>query len=170
MNEEHTRITEGLKKAIEGEIDGYHFYMMAARNTQDDKGKEVFEKLAQDEMEHVRFLGLQYESFLQKGAPDTEAVLADRVDLTDPSPIFSEKIRSRLGKAHYEMSALSIGIQLELAAVGFYKDQAEQSADETVRKFYTELSRWESGHYHALLRQQEALKEEYWAKGGFTPF
>lgn len=164
------RLTDGLKQAIQAEIDGYHFYMMAARSTDDDKGREVFEKLAQDEKEHVRFLSLQYDAFMDKGAPDPNATLGKRADLSGPSPIFSDSFRERIAGAHFEMSALSIGANLELSAVNFYKDQAAQSNDEIVQKFYNELADWESGHYQALLQQQESLKEDYWAGGGFSPF
>ena len=32
------------------------------------------------------------------------------------------------------------------------------------------LSHFHPGHYHALLAQQESLKEDYWSQGGFAPF
>ena len=168
--DEKKRMTDGLKQAIQAEIDGYHFYMMAARSTSDDKGREVFESLAQDEREHVRFLSLQYDAFMEKGAADPAVTLGKRATLQGASPIFSDSFRDRIKDAHFEMSALSIGINLELSAVQFYKDQATQARDETVTKFYNELADWESGHYRALLQQQESLKEDYWAGGGFSPF
>jgi rubrerythrin len=68
------------------------------------------------------------------------------------------------------MSALSIGIQLELASMNYYREQAEKASNPDVSGFYTELADWETGHYNALLRQQEMLKEDFWAKGGFAPF
>jgi rubrerythrin len=69
-----------------------------------------------------------------------------------------------------EMSALSIGIQLELNAINFYKTQATEIDNQEVKKFFRELVDWETGHYHALLRQQESLKEDYWSSAGFSPF
>jgi rubrerythrin len=54
--------------------------------------------------------------------------------------------------------------------VNFYRDRANESNDEEVKRFYMELSNWESGHYNALLNQQQELKEDYWADGGFSPF
>jgi rubrerythrin len=168
--DEKKRVTDGLKQAIQAEIDGFHFYMMAAQSTDDSKGREVFESLAQDEKEHARFLSLQYDAFMEKGAPDPTVTLGKRAELEGTSPIFSDQLRKRVSGAHFEMSALSIGISLELSAIKFYKEQAAQSQDETLSKFYTELADWESGHYQALLQQQESLKEDYWAGGGFSPF
>ena len=68
------------------------------------------------------------------------------------------------------MSSLSIGIQLESSAIEHYKKQAQLFSDPIVKKFYTELADWESGHYHTLLRQFDLLKEEYWARNSFSPF
>jgi len=170
MDQETRRIVEGLKKAVEAEIAGYHFYMMAARSTEDAKGREVFEQLVQEELEHVRFLKAQHESFRETGRPDETAVLGKSRDLSESSPIFSERIRQRIGDAHYEMSALSIGLELELSSTNFYKTEAEAAGLAEVRSFYERLADWEAGHYKALRTQQEELKDEYWAKGGFSPF
>jgi rubrerythrin len=163
-------IADTLLKAIQAEIDGNSLYQMAAQAAEDPKGKEVFELLANEELEHVRFLSSQYRSVVEKGRPDAELKLGKPVDLSAIHPIFSDRIRARLQQANYEMSALSIGIQLELAAIGFYKQAAATTADEIIKAFYSELADWESGHYHALLRQQEALKKDYWTAAGFSPF
>ena len=170
MDKATKRIAEGLLKAIQLEVDGQHFYRMAAKSTADPKGREVFERLAEEEQEHLSFLRTQYKSILETGAPNKEVRLGSPADLSGTSPVFSDQIQTRLREAHYEMSALSIGIQLELSAIKFYRAEAEAVTDPTVRSFYTELAEWESGHYSALLRQQEMLKEDYWHAGGFYPF
>jgi len=170
MDKATKRISEGLVKAIQLEVDGQHFYRMAAKSTADPKGREVFERLAREEEEHQRFLKTQYKSVSETGAPSKEVRLGSPADLSGTSPVFSDQIQTRLGEAHYEMSALSIGIQLELSSIQFYKSEAKAVTEPTVRSFYTELAEWESGHYNALLRQQEMLKEDYWHAGDFYPF
>ncbi len=170
MNEAAARIAEGLAKAIQTEFDGHNFYLMAAKSTEDEQGRQVFEQLAQEEMAHLRFLELQKRSYERTGKADPEAKLGAPMDLSGENPIFSPRIKDRLGEAHFEMSALSIGIQLEINSETYYREQAENSQDPVVKAFYTDLADWESGHYHALLRQQEALKEDFWAASGFAPF
>lgn len=170
MNSANQRVTDGLQQAIRTETDGYHFYTMAANSVQDPKGREVFSHLAQEELSHLRFLKVQYQSFMEKGGPDVKARLGPRTEWGGDNPIFSEKIHKHLVDAHFEMSALSIGIQLELSSEQFYRGEAESVADPAAKKFYNELADWESGHYHALLKQQESLKEAYWSQGGFAPF
>lgn len=170
MKDKKMTLKEGLQKAIEAEIDGYHFYMMAAGKCEDPKGAQVFEQMAQEELEHVRFLRAQYDSVEKAGKPNRAEKLSGQARLDAMSPIFSDKIKGRLKDAHFEMSALSIAIQMELSAVNFYRDRAGESDDDTVKTFFNELSRWESGHYNALLNQQQELKEDYWSEGGFSPF
>jgi hypothetical protein len=118
----------------------------------------------------MHFLTEHYQSVLTTGKPSETAKLGTRLDLSEMSPIFSDGIKGRVREAHIEMSALSIGIQLELDAMNFYRSQAEAFDDPTVKQLYTELAEWESGHYQALSRQQEELKEDYWSAGGFSPF
>jgi rubrerythrin len=163
-------IVDALKSAVQAEGEGYHFYMMAAASTKDPKGKEVFETLAREEQEHARYLKAQYRALLDTGRPDPSARLGTRLDLTGPSPIFSPALRGRAGEAHYEMSALSIGMQLELGAAQFYRDLAGRSAAPALQQFLTELADWETGHYEALQRQQGALRDDYFADGGFSRF
>ncbi len=163
------KIAEGLLAAIKAESDGYSFYMMAARSTEDEQGREVFEQLAAEELDHKRFLSAQYRSFLETGKASVEAKLGPRRVLEGDSPIFSRAIKTRLKDAHFEMSALSIGMQLELSAQKYYRSMADGVSDDDTKSFFNELADWEAGHYAALSAQQETLKEDYWAASGFSP-
>jgi len=170
MQDSKKQLAEGLLKAIKAERYGHDFYLMASQSTRDQKGKKIFEMLAGEELDHMHFLMGQYNSILKTGRPDQSLKLGSRVDLSGMSPIFSESLKERISDANFEMTSLSIGIQLEKDAIDFYKSQSDQTDDPRVKKFYTELAEWESGHYHALLRQQDELKEDYWANSGFAPF
>lgn len=170
MNPSTKALLEGLVKAIKAERDGQSFYLMAARSTEDARGKRVFEMMAGEELEHMKLLTAQYDAILKTGRPDLTFRLGQRSALDGLSPIFSEALKKRISEAHIEMSALSIAIQLELDAMNFYKAEAGKTQDEDVRKFYNELADWESGHYHTLISQQEYLKEDYWTDSRFSPF
>ena len=162
-------IAKGILEAMKSEVDGYNFYMMASKSTQDAQGKIIFERLAKEELEHVQFLKSQYTSIIETGTIATDKHLT-KTAFNNMSPIFSEGIKSRIKEAHYEMTALSVGIQLELSAIQFYKEQASKVSDDKVKSFYQELVDWETIHYKILLKQQESLKEEYWNQGEFAPF
>jgi rubrerythrin len=163
-------LAEGLLKAIQSERYGYSFYLMAANSTEDAKGKEVFEMLAREELDHERFLRSQYDSMLATGKPDQSAKLGRPVDLSGVSPIFSDDLKARINAANYEMTSLSVGMQLELDAMKYYRSQADAVDDPAFKGFYSELAEWESGHYQALLKQYEELRVDYWSAGGFAPF
>ncbi len=164
------QLLEGLLEAAKAERYGHDFYLMAARSTEDAKGKEVFEMLAAEELDHMRFLLSQHDSVLKTGRMDAELKLGPKADLNGPSPIFSEDLKARIKNANFEMTALSVGIQLERDAMAYYRKQSEATEDEVARAFFAYLATWESGHYHALLKQQEELKEDYWSAAGFSPF
>ena len=170
MNDKKRTLAEALKKAIMAERYGHSFYLMAAESTEDPKGKEVFRMLARDEAHHMHFLGTHYDAILKTGELSQSAKLESRTDLSGMSPIFSDDLGARIKDANFEMTSLSIGIQLELDAMNFYQAQSEATDYPEAKKFFNELADWESGHYQALLRQYEELKDGYWSASGFAPF
>ena len=54
---------DGLRTALQTELNGYQFYKLAAENTTDKKGKQVFETLANDEKEHFLEIQRDYEEY-----------------------------------------------------------------------------------------------------------
>ena len=170
MTDNKKVLAEGLQKAIKAEKYGHSFYLMAARSTEDAKGREIFEMLAREELDHMKFLKNQYESILKTGQPDKSLKLGTQTDLSGISPIFSDKIKTRIKDANFEMTSLSIGIQLEHNAMNYYRQQSEIVDDPTMKDFYAQLADWETGHYQALLKQQDELKEDFWSASGFAPF
>jgi rubrerythrin len=163
-------LAEALQKAAMAEREGHSFYMMAAQNSQDPKGKQVFEMLAREEMDHLHFLKEHYDAVMTTGKLSPSAQLGSRIELGTSSPIFTEAIKLRIHDAHFEMTALAVGIQLERDALDFYQQQAIATQDPGARKLFSELAAWESSHYQALLKQQEELKGDYWSGAGFAPF
>lgn len=163
------QLLEALAKAIQAEVEGYHFYKMAASTTADAHGKQVFEDLAREEQQHAEWLRAQYRSLDEHDSLDAEAEFGAAIH--DPqSPIFSESLKARAATAHFEMTALSVGVQLEADAQKHYKMMAELADDDEVKALFRRLADWESGHYHTLLAQLDALKEDYWAANRFAPF
>ena len=170
MDDTRKSLLEALAKAIESEYEGYGFYMMASKSTEDAQGREVFAQLAQEELTHAAFLKTQHRSIAETGAVDAGAKLGNPLAVSGKSAIFSPALRARIGDAHFEMSALGVGIHLEQNAMEFYAAQALSVQDAAVRSFFRELSEWEAGHYHALLSQQQELQEDYRSRNGFSPF
>jgi rubrerythrin len=163
------QLIAGLREAILAEQTGVEFYAAAAERTTDERGREVFRMLGREEAEHQAFLSRQYGHVMKDEA--VEALdPSHRVDLSRPSPIFSEKLKARIGEAHWEMTALSVGLAIEDASIARYRGLARVAEAEAVRLFFEELARWEEGHAEALRRQQNELRESYWESAHFAPF
>jgi len=163
------KLLEILSQAMQVEIDGYHFYKLASEKTIDEKGKEVFLSLAEDEKKHYQILKEQYEKVRKTGGVKFVDKKVEFFKSESPSPIFSEDFKKRIKDMHFEMSALSIGALLEKNSIEYYRKFAEQSQDEETKKLFSYLIEWEQEHLKALIAQQKYLKEAYWEEARFSP-
>ena len=169
MDKQIEDILKGLKTAIEAELTGYEFYKHAAKSTNDPVGKETFSSMAEEEMGHFNYLRHQYKSVMEKGDYDFSEKLAEKQVTHADSPVFSDQIKDRIKDSHFEVSALSIGMKLEMDAMNYYRSCAESADNEQVKQFYNELADWEKDHYLAFERQLDMLKEEYFTANNFVP-
>ena len=128
-----------LKDAMEAEMTGHQFYLLAAKTTGDAQGKETFARMAQEELDHFRALKTQYVAVLENGKFDQATALFEVPAPQTVSPIFSSGFREQVGQQHFEMSALSVGMQLELNAINHYRKAAEESEDAGVKAFFLRL-------------------------------
>ena len=165
-----SEILAGLRDAILTEHTGSSFYTIAAENTEDPKGREVFRMLAAEEDLHEQYLKKQYALIAEGRDPDPLVVSDTAALLEGDSPVFSTGLRDRIADAHREMTALSVGLQLELHTIARYRELAELAGRPGLREFYDKLRVWEEGHARALERQSRLLREAYWDAGGFAPF
>jgi rubrerythrin len=159
-----------LRQAMLNEQAGADFYMMAARTTVDPKGRETFLILAAEEALHLRYLKEQYGEIAAGRNPQPLISASHGAELGEPSPIFSEHLHERIGDAHFEMSALAVGLKLEHESITLYRDLAAGAELPEVKHFFEKLVAWEQNHASALARQQAQLLESYWQAAGFAPF
>jgi rubrerythrin len=164
-----TDLTQVLRHAMLSERDGYQFYSMAAEGADDPKAAEMFRHLAREELRHYDALQHKYRGVLE-GAPwDEDAAWGAPWEPEESERIFSDGFRRRIQGRHLEMAAISIGLLLEKEAFQFYTNQADEAEDQVISAFFRELAAWEDGHYRMLLREDEALKDDYWAENRFEP-
>jgi rubrerythrin len=169
MDKQIEEILQGLKIAIEAELTGHQFYKNAAKSTSDPMGKETFTRMADEEMGHFNYLRHQYKSVLEKGDYDFSKKLLKKEYKHAENPIFSDEIKNRIKDSHFEVSALTIGMKLELDAVNFYRSCAQKAQSEEVKQFYNELAEWEQDHYRAFEGALIMLKEDYFQANNFVP-
>ena len=163
-------LIKSLKIAIQGEIEGRELYKAAADKTSDPKAKEVFTFLSMEEDDHIKALTKIGES-ISSGKKLGTIDLKKYVDLEGPgNSIFSTSFRTRLKGKHFEISALSIGLKLELDSFKYYAELSKQAEDQDLKDLFQTLSDWEKGHYHALQEELDSLQEEYFNQNNFAPF
>ena len=163
-----SKAIEGLKTALQTELNGIEFYRMAAKNTEDAKGRETFQMLADDELKHFQAIQRQYASLSEKHGWQ-ESNLGTITDFPGDSPIFSNELKERIKGKHFEMTALSIGALLESNSIDFYRQMKDSSDDPLAKQLYGQLQSWEEKHLEAITRQLDVMKEDYWAEQRFSP-
>jgi len=159
-----------LKKAYQIEVDGYTFYSMTADKTTKPAVKELFQKLAHDEIQHQAYLKEVMKNYDHMGTSAFHAKQA-AYDLTEFSQkIFTDRFREQAKGASFEMGVLSVGMTLENNAIAHFSSAARDAQEQDVKAFYQFLSDWEKQHFDALQGLFNSVREDFWHAGGFAAF
>jgi len=158
-----------LKEAILLERRGKAFYTTAARQTESEAARKIFEMMAAEEDEHINFLSKQF-AFYEKNKSFMK--LDDVADADDSTvmAILSEEIKTQVNAASFEAAAISAAMDFETRAVQIYSDRAASATDKNEKEMYQMLADWEKGHHFWLHKINEDLKEQVWYDNNFWPF
>lgn len=157
-----------LKTAILLERQGKAFYTQAARNSESKSATKIFERMAEEEDEHITFLTKQAQNYVKD-----HTFLHPEVHIEDDSSnveILTGKVKEEINAASFEAAAISAAIDFENRAIKVYSGRAAEATDPAEKKMYRMLADWEKGHHHLLFRLNEELKEEIWNDNNFWPF
>ena len=164
------QILDILRRAYQIEVDGHTFYSMTAAKADKPAVRELFDKLAHDEVQHQAFLKEVLRGYDEKGteAFRFHARIPEMSAFT--AKIFTDQFRAQAAGAEFEVAALSIGMTLESRAIEYFSGAAKSAADNDVRTFYGFLADWERAHLDALSNLYNSVRADYWADSGFAPF
>jgi rubrerythrin len=148
---------DALRIAIATERSGLEFYSRAARITRDAHGRRVFEKLAEEEKEHLGTLEARYRELLQQD-PQLES---------QPTFLFFKGAANGLFAAGAEQlergvndrQALMIGIKCERGSHRFFKRYGEKFEDSEGKQIFLEFADEERAHLELLIREYRGLIE-----------
>ena len=148
---------DALRIAIATERSGLEFYSRGARMTKDARGRRVFEKLAEEEKEHLGKLEARYKELLQQ-----DPLLESR-----PTFLFFKGAANGLFAAGAEQlaqgvddrQALMIGIRCERASHRFFKRYGDRFEDSEGKQIFLEFATEEREHLELLIREYRALIE-----------
>jgi rubrerythrin len=158
-----------LKEAILLERREKAFYATAAKQTESEAAKKIFEMMAAEEDEHINFLSKQFAYYEKNKAFMKINEVAD-TDESTVMAILSEEIKTQVNAAGYEAAAISAAMDFETRAVQIYSDRAVSATDKNEKEMYQMLADWEKGHHFWLHKINEDLKEQVWYDNNFWPF
>lgn len=162
-----------LKVAIATEWEGYGFYRTLSKNTKSELGKKMFDRLAEEEVEHVRVLEqvscayadgcvyMDYETAKEYIECDVDFDDVDEeASCTETAPIFKRGVDR--AESLNDVEALRVAADTEEAAVSYYREAAESAPNEDAKSFFEHLVKIESGHQKVL-----EAEYDYYSANGF---
>jgi len=148
---------DALRIAIATERSGLDFYSRAAKGTRDARGRRVFEKLAEEEKEHLGTLEARYQELLQQD-PDLEKRPTFLFFKGAANGLFAAGA-DQLSKGVDDLKALMIGIRCERGSHRFFKRYGERFEDSEGKKIFLEFADEERQHLDLLIREYRSLLE-----------
>jgi len=136
-----------LKFAIDREAKANRFYVALAERMADPEMREVFEILAQDELEHKAKLELEVMKTGKVVASDRDANRFEAYRGSDVEPMLHMDYKN----------ALAIGIDKEKASFRLYADWMVTAEDEEQREMLLSLAEEEAKHKARLELEYEML-------------
>ncbi|MGE0450658.1 MAG: transcriptional repressor [Vicinamibacterales bacterium] len=148
---------DALRIAVATERSGLAFYTRAASLASDPRGRSVFQRLAEEEKEHLGTLERRY----------AQLIAADPTLESRPTFLFfkgaaqgifaegAEKLREGVD----DLQALLIGIRCERDSHKFFKRYGERFEDSEGKQIFLEFAEEEREHRDLLIREYRALRE-----------
>jgi Fur family ferric uptake transcriptional regulator len=158
---------DALRIAIATERSGLEFYSRAARLTSDAHGRRVFEKLAEEEKEHLGTLEARYRELLQQD-PQLESRPTFLFFKGAANGLFAAGAE-QLAKGVNDREALMIGIKCERGSHRFFKRYGEKFEDSEGKRIFLEFADEERAHLELLIREYRSLLERQRLRRRATP-
>ena len=149
---------DALRIAIATERSGLEFYTRAARIARDPRGRAVFEKMAEEEKEHLRTLEARYRTLLARD-PELESRPTFLFFKGAANGLFAAGAEELKGRGVDDKRALMIGIRCERGSHKFFKRYGERFEDSEGKQMFLEFADEERDHLDLLIREYRALTD-----------
>ena len=146
-----------LKTAIEIEDNGLEIFLKFARQTKDETGKNMFIRLALDEMQHRRILEQQFTKLAEGQALKNIEIPKSEVEKIAPK-IREKQQRTRGESGLKEIDALNTALDLEKKASKFFRDQAEAVNEPEAKALFIRLAEWEEAHFDIIQAELDSIQ------------
>lgn len=122
--------------AVENEVGAYEFYRDAAERLEDESLKETFEELAQEELEHKKFL----EDFLENNTDEIN------IDVEADYKVAETVEKPPLSMDMSFADAIQLAMKNEQEAMDMYQQLADAVTDKEERDIFLGLRDMEKKH------------------------
>jgi len=147
-------VLEAIKGAVQLEIDGRAFFDHAAETTTSEKGKKMFEKLARDEVQHLKTFGQMFTTII--GDEEWRKFVSEKEKTK--SPLIDElKARMKKEGKKGEIEAIRIGMELEKKAIDFFGESVKKTDDPKAQEIFRKITDEEKFHYDLLQAQYDSV-------------
>jgi Fur family ferric uptake transcriptional regulator len=149
---------DALRIAIATERSGLEFYTRAARIAKDARGRRVFEKLAEEEQEHLEKLETRYRQLLVQD-PQLDSRPTFLFFKGAANGLFAAGTDELSAGGVDDRKALMIGIRCERGSHKFFKRYGERFEDSEGKQIFLEFADEERQHLDLLIREYRALTD-----------
>ena len=160
MKDGQNAIIDALKYALQMEIDGKKFYTLAAQESTNRVGRDLYSWLADQEgLHYKRFEEIYAALTADRGWPAASVKPAKPVRL---GTLFSKLINEASkpsGTGPAEIGSADRAIDLEIKSRDYYRQRENQASSDAERKFFQAVAAEEQGHYLALIDYKEYITD-----------
>jgi rubrerythrin len=159
MTTEQDKTLEGLKTAIQMEIDGQQFYLKAGQESSNEAGRKLLESLAAEEDIHHQKFEEVFKSISDQNAwPEIDYKADGGSSLRTLFARAMEQTGEPAKATKSELDAVQTAVNMEGKTYDFYIAQSLSTPYPAARHFYDALAAQEREHQLILLDYQEYLK------------
>ena len=160
MTKEQDKTLKALQDAIQMEIDGKEFYLKASQASNNELGKKLLEKLADEEDMHRQVFEDIYKDISENQHwPGTELHHDSGRGLRTIFARALEEMETDVKAIPTELDAVQTAMSMENKTYDFYKSRSSKATYAAEKRFYEALAVQEGEHHRVLLDYYEFLKD-----------
>ena len=160
MVSEKDKTLEGLRVAVQMEIDGKEFYLKASRASSNDMGRKLLESLSVEEDLHRQEFEQIYQALQQKKSwPSVEPASDFSQHLKTLFARQAEEIGTSITALSTEIEAVETAMNMENKSYDLYKSRSNTATYPAEKDFYEAVAAEETVHHKLLRDYYDYLKD-----------
>jgi Fur family ferric uptake transcriptional regulator len=151
---------DALRIAIATERSGMEFYGRGVKLVKDPRAREIFRKLATEEVHHLKTLENRYQELLKQD-PQLESRPTFLFFKGAANGLFSSGAEQLRRDGVDDLEAYRIGIRCERGSHRFFKRYGERFEDSEGKRIFLEFAEEEREHLELLIREYRQLVKRH---------